>query len=92
MTAEKTTRAFGRYVYGLGVMMLGVLCLVFGEFNPGQPVPSNFPMRTVLLYAAAAFMVIAGAAVEWRRSVVCRRVWSASLRTAGPSRLRVGPR
>jgi len=78
MTAEKTTRIFGWRVYGLGVMMLGVLCLVFGEFNPGQPVPANFPIRTVLLYAAGAFMVVAGAAVVWRGTVV----WGAAALTA----------
>ena len=68
MTAEKTTMAFGWRIYGLGVMVLGVLCLAFGDFNPGQPVPSNFPIRTVLVYAAGAFTLVASAAVEWRRS------------------------
>jgi len=37
MTAEKTTVAFGWRVYGLGVMALGMACLVFGDFDPGQP-------------------------------------------------------
>ena len=60
--------ACGRYVYGLGVMALGLLCLVWGVFDPGQPVPMDFPARTVLAYAAAAFMLVAGAAVVWRRS------------------------
>jgi hypothetical protein len=67
MTAEKTTMAFGWRVYGLGVMALGMACLAFGAFNPGQPVPENFPARTALAYAAGAFMVVAAAAVEWRR-------------------------
>jgi uncharacterized membrane protein len=67
MTAEKTRIAFGWRIYGLGVMVLGVLCLAFGDFNPGQPVPSNFPILTVLVYAAGAFTLVAGAAVEWRR-------------------------
>jgi uncharacterized membrane protein YphA (DoxX/SURF4 family) len=67
MTAEKTTMAFGRRVYGLGVMAMGMVCLVWGNFDPGQPVPKDFPDRTALAYAAAAFMLAAGAAVEWRR-------------------------
>src|SRR5471030_388292 len=71
MTAKKTTMAFGWRAYGLGVMALGTLCLVWGTFDPGQPVPKNFSARTALAYAAAAFMVVAGAAVEWHRTAAC---------------------
>ena len=53
--------AFGWRVYGLGVMALGMVCLVWGNFDPGQPVPKDFPGRTALAYAAAAFMLVAGA-------------------------------
>src|SRR6202035_5686734 len=68
MTAEKTTMVFGWRVYGLGVMALGMVCLAWGDFDPGQAVPKAFPDRTALAYAAAAFMLVAGAAVEWRRT------------------------
>ncbi len=68
MSVEKATIAFGWRVYGLGVMALGMTCLVFGDFNPGQSVPEHFPARTALAYAAGVFMVVAGAAVEWRRT------------------------
>ncbi len=74
MTSERTTIALGwrvslgSRVYGLGVMALGVACLVFGTFDPGQTVPENFTARVVLSYAAGVFMVAAAAAVEWRRS------------------------
>lgn len=79
MTAEKeVTMGFGWRVYGLGVMALGLVCLAFGDFHPGQPVPEGFPGRTVLAYAAAAFMLVAGAAVEWRRSVA----WAAAALSA----------
>src|SRR5271165_5443299 len=77
MRAEETTTAFGWRVYGLGVMALGVACLAFGDFDPGQPVPQNFPARTALAYAAGAFMVVAAAAVEWRRIVA----WGAAALT-----------
>ena len=70
--------AFGWRVYGLGVMALGMVCLAWGDFDPGQPVPKDFPDRTALAYAAAAFMLVAGAAVEWRRTAA----WGAAALTA----------
>jgi uncharacterized membrane protein YphA (DoxX/SURF4 family) len=78
MSTEKTTRAFGWRVYGLGVMTMGMVCLVLGEFDPVQPMPEGFPYRTALAYAAAAFMLVAGAAVEWRRTTA----WGAAALTA----------
>jgi uncharacterized membrane protein YphA (DoxX/SURF4 family) len=69
MTAGKMTMAFGWRVYGLGMMALGMASLAFGDFDPGQPVPKNFPARIILAYAACALMVVAAAAVEWRRTV-----------------------
>src|SRR3984957_14074721 len=77
MTAEKPTRAFGWCVYGLGVMAVGMACLAFGEFDPGQPVPEHFPARVALAYAAGAFLVLAAAAVEWRRTTA----WGAAALT-----------
>jgi uncharacterized membrane protein YphA (DoxX/SURF4 family) len=73
-----TTLPFGWRAYGLGVMALGLVCLVWGNFEPGQPVPQHFPGRTALAYAAAAFMLAAGAAVEWRRTAA----WGATALTA----------
>jgi uncharacterized membrane protein YphA (DoxX/SURF4 family) len=78
MTAEKSTVALGWRVFGLGVLALGVLGLAWGDFLPGQPVPKNFPDRTAMAYAAAAFMLVAGAAVEWRRTAA----WGAAALTA----------
>src|SRR5579863_1698124 len=78
MSAQETPPAFGWRVYGLGMMALGLVCLAFGDFHPGQPVPQDFPGRTALAYAAAAFMLVAGAAVEWRRTVA----WGAAALSA----------
>lgn len=69
MTREKKMPGFGCRVYSLGVMALGVISLAFGEFDPGQPVPANFPYRTILAYAAGVFMVVAAVAVQLRRTV-----------------------
>jgi uncharacterized membrane protein len=77
MTAEKTRMAFGWRVYGLGVMAVGLASLAFGDFDPGQPMPDKFPARTALAYASGAFMVVAAAAVEWRRTAA----WGAAALT-----------
>ena len=69
--------ALGWRVYGLGVMALGMVCLVWGDFDPGQPMPKDFFDRAALAYAAAAFMLVAGAAVEWRRTAA----WGAAALT-----------
>jgi uncharacterized membrane protein YphA (DoxX/SURF4 family) len=58
-------------------MALGVVSLAWGDFDPGQPVPKGFPDRTALAYAAAAFMLVAGAAIEWRRTAA----WGAAALT-----------
>jgi uncharacterized membrane protein YphA (DoxX/SURF4 family) len=68
MTADKPAPTFGWQVYGLGVIALALVCLAWGNFDPGQPVPKAFPGRAVLAYVAAAFMLVAGAAVEWPRT------------------------
>jgi len=68
ITAEKATATFGWRAYGLGMIALGLVCFAFGDFHPGQPVPKDFPERTALAYAVAAFMFVAGVAVEWRRT------------------------
>jgi uncharacterized membrane protein YphA (DoxX/SURF4 family) len=68
----------GWRVYGLGVMALGLICLAWGDFDPGQPVPKAFPDRTTLAYAVAALMIVAGAAIEWRRTAA----WAAGALTA----------
>jgi hypothetical protein len=77
MAAEKMTMAFGWRVYGLGVMALAIVCLALGDFLPGQPVPRDFPGRTALAHAAGIFMLVAGAAVTWRRTAA----WAAAALT-----------
>jgi len=77
LTAEMPPPGFGWRVYGLGVMMIGMLSLAWGTFNQGQPVPKDFPLRTALAYAAAAYMVVAAAAVQWRRATA----WGAAALT-----------
>jgi uncharacterized membrane protein len=78
MAAKRTTLDFGWRVFGLGVLALAVVALALGDFLPGQPVPKGFPDRMVLAYAVAGFLLAAGAAMEWRRTVA----WGAGLLTA----------
>ena len=77
MIAGKTATGLGWRVYGLGIIALGLVCLAFGDFHPGQPVPKDFPERTVLAYVVATFMLVAGAAIEWRRTTA----WAAAALT-----------
>jgi hypothetical protein len=76
--AEKTAIFLGRRIFGLGAMALGLLCLAWGDFLPGQPVPSGFPGRAALAYAAGALMLLAGAAMEWHKTAA----WGAAALTA----------
>jgi uncharacterized membrane protein YphA (DoxX/SURF4 family) len=78
MALEQTRMKFGGRVYGMGVMALAIVCLIWGGFDAGQPMPKDFPARAVLAYVVAAFMLIAGAAVEWRRTAA----WGAAALTA----------
>jgi uncharacterized membrane protein len=64
MTLGKS--AWGWRVWGLGIIAIGVITLAFGDFD--APVPKAFPDRTLLAYAAALFLIVAGAAVEWPRT------------------------
>jgi uncharacterized membrane protein len=69
MTTDIKKMGFGRRVYGLGVAALGLTSLAFREFDPGQPVPEHFPNRTLLALVAGVYIVVAGIAVEFRRTV-----------------------
>lgn len=62
----------GSRVYGLGAVALGLVGLVWGDFatvwQPIQALPFPIPHRTALAYAAAACLLSAGVAIQWRRS------------------------
>jgi uncharacterized membrane protein YphA (DoxX/SURF4 family) len=67
--AESPRRlAVGSHVFGLGMVAMGAVCLAWGAFDPGQPVSKAFPGREALAYGAAAFMLLAGASMQWRRT------------------------
>ncbi len=74
MAAKYSSTEFGWRVYGLGIMALALVCFAFGGFDPGQPVPKTFPERALLGTAVAVFMLVAGAAIAWRRAAA----WAAA--------------
>ncbi|HEY2069297.1 MAG TPA: DoxX family membrane protein [Rhizomicrobium sp.] len=73
--ADKT---FGWRFFGLSIIVMAVICLIWGNFDNGQPVPKNFPDRTQLAYAMGILTLLAGVAIEWRRTTA----WAALALTA----------
>lgn len=67
-TVEQKPVELSWRVYGLGIIAFSIIGFVWGDFISGQPVPKWFPERTALAYAAAVFMLVVGAAIEWRRT------------------------
>jgi hypothetical protein len=58
----------GWRILGLGIIAFAVIGFVWGDFISGQPAPKWLPERTTLAYIAAAFMLVTGAALQWRRT------------------------
>jgi uncharacterized membrane protein len=53
--------------FAIGMMGLGVLALVYGDFAlVWQPVPAGLPGRTLLAYASGVVMLLGGAALLFR--------------------------
>ncbi len=63
-----TPTRWGRHVFGAGIMALGAACLATADFVVAQPLPKDFAHRAPLAFATAAFLLAAGAALQWRRS------------------------
>jgi len=60
---------FGIRIYGLGAIAIGLVGLAWGDFAlQWEPVAASFPGRTALAYIFAALLVVAGVAVNGRRS------------------------
>ncbi len=69
---------FGARVFGLGVVAMALVCLAWGDLDGGQPVPASLPGRMAIVHAVALFMLGAGGAMLWRRTVA----WGAAALTA----------
>ncbi len=66
--------AYGQHIYGCGLMAMGALSLAWGDFVTGQSAPAGLPYRSFLAYAAGAVMILAGAGIQWRRTVTASAV------------------
>ena len=63
------TMNLDRVFFALGLIGLGVVCLVYGDFAmQWQPVPAWVPGRTFLAYASAVVMIVGGAGLLSRRN------------------------
>lgn len=62
----------GVYLLGLATIYAGILDLIWGDFDPGhQPIAAlgvHIPGRAMFAYITGIWMILAGAAVLWRRS------------------------
>lgn len=59
----------GIRIYGLGAIATGLVGLAWGDFAlQWEPVAAGFPGRTALAYIFSSLLVVAGIAVNWRRS------------------------
>jgi uncharacterized membrane protein len=61
-------RQLARITFAIGIIALGTLGFVYGDFVSAWP--AWVPFREVLLYAASAFMVLAGAGVLAERTAL----------------------
>lgn len=61
----------GVYVYGIAAVAYGITDLIWGEFDPSdQPLQAwgdHLPGARIFAYIAAIWLVVAGAALLWRR-------------------------
>lgn len=67
----KTGTYFGRHVYGFAAMLFALISFVWHDFGaPWQQVRvfGSIPHREVLVYFVAAIELLAGIAVQWRRT------------------------
>lgn len=62
-------RPVAQRLYGLAAVAFGLVGLISGDFaEVWQPVAKSVPGRTALAYAVAAVLLLAGLAIQWRRS------------------------
>jgi uncharacterized membrane protein YphA (DoxX/SURF4 family) len=71
---------FGRYVYGLAAIAFGVIGLKWDDFAAvWQPFPDDVPARDLIAYGVAGAFLLAGLALQWRRTAAIGAIVCAAL-------------
>ena len=61
--------SWGRALFALTMIALGVLGLIQGDFTPiWVPVPKSEPAREVLVYLSAVVALVSGVGLLWKRT------------------------
>ena len=55
-------------LYGIGVVMMAMVNLAIGTFDPSQPVPNSIAGRSLLAFGASVFLLLAGTGVTVKRT------------------------
>lgn len=74
MSAGDFARAQALVDTGRAMVLFGPI-IALAAFDPGQPLPEDFPERTALACGAAAFMLVARAAVEYLADPSSHWIW-----------------
>jgi uncharacterized membrane protein len=84
-TPRKHSPHIGLHLYGVAAVALGVIGLAWGDFATNwQRVQLDVPHREALAYFTAAYELVIGLAILWRRTAVDPSLFSLRIALGHP--------